>query len=131
MNDAGKRLSLRRGVLMNRRGARGRFRQASGPGVMWPAMAVCLAALMLVAAVARAAESAAPSVTGESKEQRDRRMAWWREAKFGMFIHWGLYSIPGGVWNGKDIVNSAEWIMFRAKVSRGRLRAAGQPVQPR
>src|SRR5687767_3406693 len=29
------------------------------------------------------------------KADRERRMKWWREAKFGMFIHWGLYSIPG------------------------------------
>jgi alpha-L-fucosidase len=29
------------------------------------------------------------------------RLAWWREARFGLFVHWGLYSIPGGIWNGK------------------------------
>jgi len=39
----------------------------------------------------------------ETAAERDRRMAWWREARFGMFIHWGLYAIPAGVWNGKDI----------------------------
>ena len=27
--------------------------------------------------------------------EHDRRMRWWREAKFGMFVHWGLYSILG------------------------------------
>jgi alpha-L-fucosidase len=32
----------------------------------------------------------------ETPAQRDARMAWWREARFGMFIHWGLYSIPDG-----------------------------------
>jgi alpha-L-fucosidase len=31
------------------------------------------------------------------------RLAWWREARFGLFIHWGLYSIPGGVWNGQPV----------------------------
>lgn len=37
---------------------------------------------------------------GETLEQRDSRMAWWREAKFGMFIHWGLYCIPAdGEWH--------------------------------
>jgi alpha-L-fucosidase len=30
---------------------------------------------------------------------------WWRDAKFGMFIHWGLYSIPGGIWNGKPLTD--------------------------
>ncbi len=47
---------------------------------------------------------------------KDRRMAWFREAKFGMFIHWGLYSIPGGVWDGKNIPSAAEWILNTAKI---------------
>jgi len=52
----------------------------------------------------------------ETQEQRDRRMAWWREAKFGMFIHWGLYAIPAGVWKGKRIPGIGEWIMYRARI---------------
>lgn len=32
----------------------------------------------------------------ETPAQRDARMAWWREAKFGLFIHWGLYAVPAG-----------------------------------
>ncbi len=37
---------------------------------------------------------------GETPQQRDARMGWWREAKFGMFIHWGIYSIPAdGEWH--------------------------------
>ena len=32
----------------------------------------------------------------ETTAQRDARMKWWREARFGMFIHWGLYSVPAG-----------------------------------
>jgi len=31
------------------------------------------------------------------------RMQWWEDAKFGMFIHWGVYSVPAGIYNGKDI----------------------------
>lgn len=38
----------------------------------------------------------------ETKAQRDERMKWWREARFGMFIHWGIYSIPAGVWKGVE-----------------------------
>ncbi|MBE0698432.1 MAG: alpha-L-fucosidase, partial [Anaerolineaceae bacterium] len=30
--------------------------------------------------------------------QNDVRLNWWREARFGLFIHWGLYAIPAGVW---------------------------------
>ena len=36
----------------------------------------------------------------ESKEARDKRMQWWREARFGMFIHWGPYAVWGGVYHG-------------------------------
>lgn len=42
------------------------------------------------------------------------RMDWWREARFGLFIHWGLYSIPAGEWNGNT--NYAEWIRDEAKI---------------
>ena len=42
-----------------------------------------------------------PALPEEAKAQRDARMAWWREARFGMFIHWGLYAIPAGEWKGK------------------------------
>ncbi len=47
---------------------------------------------------------------------KDKRMSWWREAKFGMFIHWGLYAIPAGEWNGQEIPGIGEWIMKRARI---------------
>ena len=39
------------------------------------------------------------------------KMEWWRDARFGMFIHWGLYAIPAGEHNGKRTDKLAEWIM--------------------
>jgi alpha-L-fucosidase len=47
---------------------------------------------------------------------KDQRMAWWREARFGMFIHWGVYSLPAGTWNGHQIGSIGEWIMNRGKI---------------
>jgi alpha-L-fucosidase len=44
------------------------------------------------------------------------RMTWFRDARFGMFIHWGLYAIPAGEWKGKQIPGIGEWIMNRAKI---------------
>ena len=41
----------------------------------------------------------------------DQRMQWWREARFGMFIHWGVYSVPAGVWNGEQSKHIGEWLM--------------------
>lgn len=54
--------------------------------------------------------------THETKEQKDARMAWWRDSRFGMFIHWGLYSIPAGTWNGKVYPGASEWLMYSAQV---------------
>lgn len=49
-------------------------------------------------------------------QEKNRRMSWWREARFGMFIHWGIYSIPAGMWKGKKVPGIGEWIMHRAKI---------------
>ena len=43
-------------------------------------------------------------------------MKWFREARFGLFIHWGLYSVPAGEWQGKDYNNAAEWLQYSAKI---------------
>src|SRR5689334_10343361 len=53
------------------------------------------------AAGGRAAQPAV--VSTETKEHKDARMNWWREARFGMFIHWGLYAVPAGVYQGRNI----------------------------
>jgi len=58
----------------------------------------------------------APVVAAETKEHKDARMAWWREAKFGMFIHWGLYSVPGGYYHDKPVGGFGEWIMNKGKI---------------
>ncbi len=48
--------------------------------------------------------------------RRDARLEWWRAARFGMFIHWGLYAIPAGQWKGQTIPGIGEWIMHRARI---------------
>ena len=75
-------------------------------------LSACLGVVAL--GVARAQDSAAQPQ--ETKEQRDARMAWWREAKFGMFIHWGVYSVPAGTYDGKQIAGIGEWIMNHGKI---------------
>ncbi|NSL90124.1 alpha-L-fucosidase [Chitinophaga sp. Mgbs1] len=53
-----------------------------------------------------------------SMKDHDARIAWWREARFGCFIHWGVYSAPGGEWNGKKVEGYAEHLMRKEKISR-------------
>src|SRR5512147_451610 len=60
--------------------------------------------------------SAADRGAPESKEQRDARMQWWREAKFGMFIHWGVYAVPAGTYHGQQVPRLGEWIMRNAEI---------------
>jgi alpha-L-fucosidase len=65
-----------------------------------------------------AAAAVLPSISSAdaTKAAHDSKMQWWREARYGMFIHWGLYAVPGGVYNGKDIGWYGEWIMNSAKI---------------
>lgn len=53
-----------------------------------------------------------PSAPAEDRARRDERMEWWRDARFGMFVHWGLYSGLAGNWNGKMVADKGglEWI---------------------
>lgn len=53
---------------------------------------------------------------GESQEERDARIEWWREARFGMFIHWGIYAELAGFHNGEPIAGRGEWVMHRAEI---------------
>src|SRR5437660_354192 len=69
------------------------------------------AALLLLASALLAA--AAPPA---AKMTQDEKMKWFREAKFGLFIHWGLYCIPAGEWKGKPVAGLGEWIMRRAEI---------------
>ena len=53
--------------------------------------------------------------SGQNPAQ-DAKMKWFRDAKFGLFIHWGLYAVPAGEWKGERIAGIGEWIMNRAKI---------------
>ncbi|MBP8304801.1 MAG: alpha-L-fucosidase [Phycisphaerae bacterium] len=68
-----------------------------------------MAAATAVGAVTRPVRAASPM-------SQDEKMKWFREAKFGLFIHWGLYAIPAGTWKGQQIAGIGEWIMNRAKI---------------
>jgi alpha-L-fucosidase len=68
----------------------------------------------------------------ESLKTHEQRIQWWRDAKFGMFIHWGVYSLPGGEWKGKKVSGYAEHLMRKEKIPRAEyLQLAHQfnPVQ--
>ena len=49
------------------------------------------------------------SFVQETQAQKEARLKWWADARFGMFIHWGVYSVPAGEWN--NYTNFAEWFL--------------------
>lgn len=90
----------------------------------------------LVALVALAAGCSTPAAAqafpyaNETKEQHDERMAWWREAKFGMFIHWGVYAVPAGTYKGRKIGFYGEWIMNSAQIPCSEYQAFAKQFNP-
>ena len=82
------------------------------------------AILLLVSCTAIAADTAVRSddtehagpYATETEHQRNDRMAWWREARFGLFIHWGVYAVPAGIHEGEQIENIGEWIMHYGRI---------------
>src|SRR5690242_21018323 len=62
----------------------------------------------------------ASTVFSQSVSRQDtsheNRMKWWRDARFGMFIHWGVYAVPAGTYKGQRINRIGEWIMNRGKI---------------
>lgn len=74
------------------------------------------AVAFLALALASPLPAASPAdVPAETPQQREARLQWWREARFGMFVHWGLYSGLAGTWNDKPVATKGgmEWIQQR------------------
>ena len=69
---------------------------------------------------------ASPDMVAEwskMNQAKQENLEWFSQAKFGMFIHWGLYSVPAGVWKGKKMEEMerpyiSEWIQHVAHISR-------------
>lgn len=57
-------------------------------------------------------------------------MAWWRDARFGMFIHWGLYSEAAGYWNGEPTSGAGEWIMNEMHIPRAQYATLAAKFNP-
>ena len=76
--------------------------------------AACLEPRLLRAQSSQANPPLPPPLPAPATQ--DQKMAWFRQDKYGLFIHWGLYAIPAGVWKGKKIRPSSEWIMAHAAI---------------
>lgn len=65
-----------------------------------------------------------------SMQNHDQRIQWWQQGKFGMFIHWGVYSSAGGEWKGKKVGGYAEHLMRKEKISRAEYTALAHQFNP-
>jgi len=100
----------------------------------WVILLLGLAAVLLVigACADRSGEAKKEWIDplSETKEQRDARMAWWRETRFGLFIHWGVYAVPAGTYKGERIGGIGEWIMRNAKIPVSEYKSYAQEFNP-
>ena len=57
------------------------------------------------------------TLSSQGNPKQDKKMEWWRDARFGMFIHWGVYAVPGGIYQGREQrVKDPAWMMNRMKI---------------
>lgn len=83
---------------------------------MKPIRTLLLATMLWTLAPAPAGAAGGRDFTRETPRQNARRLEWFQEARFGMFIHWGVYAVPAGEWKGQRVGSAGEWIMATAKI---------------
>ena len=88
-----------------------------------------LMSALLLSTMVNAAEDLLNPI-GESDAELEQRMAWFNEARFGMFIHWGAYSVLGGEWQGETVPFYAEWIRHKGKIEKADYREVCQQFKP-
>ena len=69
--------------------------------------------------------------------EKQKALAWFKEAKYGMFIHWGLYSQAGGIWKGVRMEDSgipgpgvSEWLMYKFQIPRNEYAQLAKTFNP-
>ena len=85
------------------------------------AFAIALIAVGLVMRGTRAVSAGAGAPIAQTGRRavdpaKEKRLEWFRAAKYGLFIHWGLYAVPAGEWKGQRSLGLGEWIMFRSRI---------------
>lgn len=96
-------------------------------------------ALAFAAVTTPSLAQAAPAAPADAAAKSEARRAWFEEARFGLFIHWGLYSALEGSWDGRSMPDGtkpngnswyAEWILPRMEVPEDKYRAIAKRFDP-
>jgi len=80
-------------------------------GALMKRITICtIGSLLALSALAAEPEldEEAQAVAAQRNQTREARMQWWRDARFGMFVHWGVYSVPAGTYRVALIYYSAD-----------------------
>lgn len=75
-------------------------------------VSACAGNMVLAAAVKESPDPYAH----ETRQQRDERLSWFNNARFGMFIHWGVYSVPAGKYKGREIPSDSCFITEKTRM---------------
>ena len=95
--------------------------------IAYPMKKLLLTSLVLATSLSARAETLPPATPGTATAvAAAERTQWFREARFGLFIHWGVYAVPAGEWQGKAVGGIGEWIMRNGKIPVADYRAFAQ-----
>jgi len=78
-------------------------------------MAIVFSLLAFVNA-AVVAEPTQKEILDSHNKTREERLAFMKDGKFGMFIHFGMYSVLGCMWNGRKWPGPGEWILKNSRM---------------
>ena len=85
---------------------------------------------LAMSSICHSAESipAEPPLLRKTETAADHaaRMKWFQDARFGLFIHWGVYAVPAGEYHGKPVDGYGEWIMRHGAIPTAEYRAMAQ-----
>ena len=91
---------------------------------------LCFLLVLVVNGIVTGQETSTWPYEDEMHQEQDARMQWWRQARFGLFIHWGVYAVPAGTYNGQQISGIGEWIMRRAEIPVQEYKAYAKEFNP-
>ena len=95
--------------------------------IAYPMKKLLLTSLVLATSLSARAETLPPATPATATAvAAAERTQWFREARFGLFIHWGVYAVPAGEWQGKAVGGIGEWIMRNGKIPVADYRAFAQ-----
>ncbi len=86
---------------------------------------------LILAVILTAGQTISQKYVSDKQLSDEERLAWWHEARFGMFIHWGVYAMYAGQYNGYEQARGgAEWIMNRCKIPVAEYREKAKEFNP-